>query len=535
MKFNLRLTTFKAKLISLMIGVTFISLLVASSGLAIIQIKNFRNSLEQSTISNAAILAFNLAPALVFDDKDSAKQLLSSFKTSPHVNTANVYKINDQNELTLITRFPEGTFDAPATNIRDYLTPYFNGRAHQLTYPIELDGDVIGYIYIQSTFSQIDEFKSEMTKTFIITMLVCLLLALVISLKFQRILLRPLSNLVALTEKISRNKDYSLRVENTSGDEFSHLAHSFNHMLEKIQKRDHRQKEVEDEIRQLNLHLEDKVHERSIELEKANESLLGTLDELNRSQKQLVEREKMASLGGLVAGIAHEVNTPIGIGVTAVSHLGELLRQLESRYDTNNIRKTDMTQFFENANEGVSITSRNLARAADLVQSFKQVAVDQSSDNVRSFAIKEYFHEILMSLRPQLKKVAHKIDLECEDNLIVRCNPGAVSQILTNLIMNSLIHGFEGIEQGSMSIVIKKTDQHVCITYADDGVGMAPEALERIFEPFYTTRRGQGGSGLGTHLVYNLVTQSLHGSISARSALGEGLKFEINFTEAVQA
>jgi len=526
-----QLTTFKSKLISLMIGVTFISLLAASFGLAIVQIKNFRNSLEASTLSTTAILSFNLAPALVFDDSDSAKQLLSSFETLPQVTMASVYRVDDQDDLALVASYP-AELGAPVNNIKAYLTPRFDGQEYQLTYPIELDGDVIGYLYIQSKFDQLDAFKLQMTEVVIITMLLCLLLALVISLKFQSILLRPLSHLVALTRKVSDDKDYSIRVENTSNDEFSHLAQSFNHMLEQIQQHDCRQREVEDEIRELNLHLEEKVNKRAIALERANKSLLGTLDELHRSQKQLVEREKMASLGGLVAGIAHEVNTPIGIGVTAVSHLGSMLSQLEERYKGNTLREKDLTQFLENANEGVTITCKNLARAADLIKSFKQVAVDQSSDNVRLIEINDYFHEILLSLRPQIKQVDPKINIVCGEGLLVRCNAGALAQILTNLIMNSLIHGVVDVEHGSIDIAIHKSGKNICLTYADNGVGMPQDTLERIFEPFYTTRRGQGGSGLGTHLVYNLVTQALHGTILATSKLGEGLQFEINFSEA---
>jgi len=527
-----QLTTFKAKLVSLMIGVTFISLLVASFGLAVVQIKNFRNSLEASTLSTTAILSFNLAPALVFDDSDSARQLLSSFETLPQVTMASVYSVDERGELALVASYPV-ELDTPVSNIKAYLTPRFNGQEHQLTYPIELDGDVIGYLYIQSSFDQLDAFKLQMTEVVIITMVLCLLLALAISLKFQSILLRPLSHLVELTQKVSDDKDYSIRVDDKSNDEFSHLAQSFNHMLEQIQLHDRRQREVEDEIRELNLNLEEKVHKRAIALERANESLLGTLDELHRSQKQLVEREKMASLGGLVAGIAHEVNTPIGIGVTAASHLGSLLSQLEERYKTNTLREKDLTYFLENANEGVSITCKNLARAADLIKSFKQVAVDQSSDNVRLLEINDYFHEILLSLRPQIKKVAPQINVVCDEGLLIRCNAGALAQILTNLIINSLIHGFEGVEHETINIVINKLEENIRLTYDDNGVGMSQDALECIFEPFYTTRRGQGGSGLGTHLVYNLVTQALHGTISATSKHGEGLRFEINFPEAI--
>jgi len=185
----------------------------------------------------------------------------------------------------------------------------------------------------------------------------------------------------------------------------------------------------------------------------------------------------------------------------------------------------------ENANECVTITFNNLGRAADLVKSFKQVAVDQSSDSVRTILVADYFHEILMSLRPQLKKTAHKVELQCDPHFEISCHAGALSQILTNFIMNSIIHGFENIDQGLITISITKRDQRIFLTYSDNGVGMEADALSRIFDPFYTTRRGTGGSGLGAHVVYNLVTQALNGNIVTHSEPGKGLTFEIDFPE----
>jgi len=515
-----------------MVGVTFISLLVASSGLSIIQFENFRKSLAESTLSSTAILAYNLAPTLVFDDAPSANLLLSSFETLPHIQEAKAYRINIQENLVLVASYPKGMLDTNVKDIKKYLVSHFEGQNFQLTYPIEVDDELIGYLYIRSEFTQLSQFQMQMLMVAIATMIICLLLALLISIKFQGILLRPLGKLLELTQDVSRNKDYSVRVESMSNDEFSHLALSFNDMLQEIQRHAHNQKKIENEIRQLNLHLEDKVKERTIALEQTNQSLKSTLNELNESQEQLVEKEKMASLGSLVAGIAHEVNTPIGIGVTAVSHLSDTLKQLEEKFHSSDLRKQDLSEFLIIANEGVAITFNNLVRAADLVKSFKQVAVDQSSENIRSLDVKAYLHEILMSLRPQLKKVMHDIDLKFEQDLIINCNAGALSQILTNLIMNSLIHGFDGIQQGTIQIKITKEDSQIYLSYEDNGSGMPTDSLKCLFEPFFTTRRGKGGSGLGAHLIYNLVRQGLNGKISVSNKITGGLKFEIKFPEA---
>ncbi|MFK5986909.1 MAG: ATP-binding protein [Pseudomonadota bacterium] len=289
--------------------------------------------------------------------------------------------------------------------------------------------------------------------------------------------------------------------------------------------------QLEHELKAFSKELESKVKMRTMELQKSNQSLRKTLDDLNETQIQLVEQEKMASLGSLVAGIAHEVNTPIGICVTAISHLEMILTQLNHKFESQDLSKKDFKTAMKDSFDTVNITTNNLFRAAKLIKSFKQVAVDQSSDNIRSFNIYEYIQEVLMSLRPQLKKVAHKVEVNCDKDMFAQCNAGALSQILTNLIMNSLIHGFEGIKQGKIYIIVKKEQQFVHVIYSDNGVGMPADLLKHIFEPFFTTRRGQGGSGLGTHLVYNLVTQSLKGNISVSCAENAGLRFEITFPE----
>ena len=524
-------SSFKAKLIGLMIGVTFISLLVASVGLTVVQVKNFRNSLESSTLSNMEILSFNLIPMLVFDDSDSAQRLLTSLKTRPHVKEAEVYRLDELEGMVFVARYPEGGKHYVHKDIREYITPEFFGEQHYLTHPIVLDGETVGYLYVYSVFDELGRFQLEIIGTVVIIMIVCLLLALIIALKYQAILLRPLRLLVEVTEEISINKDYSLRADSTGNDELSHLALGFNTMLDEIETHDRQQRQAKLDIRELNLSLEETVKKRTVALELANQSLLTTLDQLSRSQNQLVEQEKMASLGGLVAGIAHEINTPVGIGVTAVSHMGELVAQLESEHRAKMLRPQDLDRFLVNANECVDITFNNLGRAADLVKSFKQVAVDQSSDSVRTILVADYLHEILMSLRPQLKKTAHEVELQCSPHLQIRCHAGALSQILTNFIMNSLIHGFQNIDKGVINISITKRDQRISLTYSDNGVGMDADALSRIFDPFYTTRRGHGGSGLGAHVVYNLVTQALNGNIVAKSELGEWLAFEIDFPE----
>ena len=264
-------------------------------------------------------------------------------------------------------------------------------------------------------------------------------------------------------------------------------------------------------------------------LRQSNQRLESSLNHLRETQQQLIESEKMASLGGLVAGITHDVNTPIGISVTAASYLREKLDSLDSALTNKELTQQQLQKFIEEGRESLSLLDNNLHRASDLISSFKQVAVDQASDAIRDINVKRYIEELIQSLQPHLKKTKHKIELNCADDLFIRCPAGALSQIFTNLILNSLRHAFDGIEQGTMIIDIELRDSQLHVVYKDDGNGLSEDALAKLFDPFFTTKLNDGGSGLGTHIVRNLVTQTLQGDIDATSQPGEGLTYTFSF------
>lgn len=285
-------------------------------------------------------------------------------------------------------------------------------------------------------------------------------------------------------------------------------------------------KNAENEIRKLNEELEARVQLRTAELE-------ASLDTLKRTQKHLVESEKMVSLGRLVAGVAHEVNTPLGVAVTAASYLQEKTADMFACISKDAPDAGETVRFLEAARESSGMILTNLSRAADLIRSFKQVAVDQSAEVRRRFNVAQYIGEVLSSIRPEFKKIKHTITVNCPDTLEIDSYPGVLAQILTNLIMNSFIHGFEKNAGGDIIIDIAQMDNEIRIGYGDNGKGMDPDTLEKIFEPFFTTMRSHGGTGLGMHLVYNLVTQSLGGRILCTSQEGKGTLFDIRFPEGI--
>ena len=281
-------------------------------------------------------------------------------------------------------------------------------------------------------------------------------------------------------------------------------------------------KKTNQELRKNQNELEKRVQQRTIELEES-------FDNLKNTQEQLIQTEKMASLGRLVAGVAHEINTPIGIAITASSYLEHTSKEFHQLVNNNNISKKMLANYIETTTTSSKLIQSNLNRAAELIQGFKEVAVDQSSDEIREFDLKEYFNEILASLHPKIKRSHCKVDVSCPENISVNTSPGAIAQIMTNLVINAIVHGFEGKDNGSITILVKVDNNHINLTFQDDGCGIHPNNLNNIFEPFFTTKRGKGGSGLGMHIVYNLVTQSLHGSIKCISTLGEGTSFMIRF------
>jgi PAS domain S-box-containing protein len=274
------------------------------------------------------------------------------------------------------------------------------------------------------------------------------------------------------------------------------------------------QKQVELEVKKLNDQLEDKVNTRTAALTESNKQITETLEQLKRTQLTLVESEKMASLGSLVAGVAHEINTPIGISVTAASFLQEEIDTLTIKMRENSLTRSYVEKLIERISESGRLLNNSLNRAANLVSSFKQVAVDQSSEACYSFKLADNLNQVITSLKHKLKQVPGEVHVSCPEDLSIYSFPGSFAQIYSNLLLNSIIHGFENW-QGKCDIYIDITQvgSDLQIDYRDTGKGIGADIAERIFDPFVTSKRGSGGSGLGTHIVYNIVKQLLKGDI----------------------
>ncbi|MGH8498440.1 MAG: two-component regulator propeller domain-containing protein, partial [Methylococcales bacterium] len=249
-------------------------------------------------------------------------------------------------------------------------------------------------------------------------------------------------------------------------------------------------KQHEIALAEINVELEKRVTQRTNALSKVNADLQTTIDQLTQTQQQLVESEKMAALGGLVAGVAHEINTPLGIGVTAASFLDTEVKRLQKSLQDNSLSKSELESISQNVGESSQLILRNLYRADKLVRSFKQVAVDQSSEETRVINLHAYIEEVLVSLQPAIKKTPHEVHLYCKDTLVFETYPGAIYQILVNLVMNALLHAFPNNEKGKINILITQDRNVALIEFRDNGCGMPEDIRRKVFDPFFTTRRG---------------------------------------------
>ncbi|MCK4664714.1 MAG: GAF domain-containing protein [Bacteroidales bacterium] len=262
------------------------------------------------------------------------------------------------------------------------------------------------------------------------------------------------------------------------------------------------------------------------ELEQQKEELQITLNNLEKTQQQLVESAKMAALGNLVAGVAHEINTPIGIGLAASSTLLNKSKTLRELYNSQKMTKPDLEEYIASSILANELIYNNLERTGELVKSFKQVSVDQSTESQRVFNLQKYLTDIVRSLHSKLKQKNITIETNCKENLEINSYPGVFAQIFTNLILNSITHGFKNKKTGEISIDAKTVKNNLIIEYSDNGIGIKEEILPKIYDPFFTTNMIEG-TGLGMNIVYNLITQKLKGSIDCISRLNQGVYFII--------
>lgn len=289
-----------------------------------------------------------------------------------------------------------------------------------------------------------------------------------------------------------------------------------------------------DAIKKANSDLEFRVKERTRELSESNMLLNKALEQRNEVRLQLLEMENMAALGTMMSSLTHEINTPIGVAITASTYLKAMQQSSQDMFNDNTLKRSDLEAFYAECNEASDIIERNLNRTSQLIRTFKQLSVDQHSQEARPLNLCLYIDEVLLSLKPRLKRYGHVFCIDVNADLEIRSNPGALSQILINLIMNSAQHAFEAGESGQITIKARlETDSqlnhHLFLAYSDNGKGMTEHTVSNIYKPFFTSARHAGGTGLGMHICYNLAVEALNGSIDCESSVGKGTKIILRF------
>jgi signal transduction histidine kinase len=326
----------------------------------------------------------------------------------------------------------------------------------------------------------------------------------------------------------AENLNEALMLSNRANtkDELDFLVDSINKTRINLQQDIVKREEAENALINLSAELEIKVYDRTAKLEQSNKQLQQSLDDLTLAKDQLVQSEKMASLGQLVAGVAHEVNTPLGICVTSISAMSETVGDLKKGLESQQLTKVQLTKNLSLLAEYQTIIERSINKAVELIRSFKSVAVDQHSDDQIDINLAEHVQNVITTVKTMFKHKSYQIKLELDQDLRILTYPSAWNQILTNFMMNSHYHGFDGRKKGLITINFATKNNHLIFNYSDDGNGVDESVREKIFDPFVTTKRGQGGSGLGLNIVFNLITVKLGGTVQCLDT-EQGCHFEV--------
>jgi|GEM_PF-1937195 len=388
--------------------------------------------------------------------------------------------------------------------------------------PLLLPGREEGYLqYGLSTRSLVDAVVKEQRNSLVRSCTVLLVVFAIMFFLGMRIS-RRLKEITLASQAIVSG-DYLHSIQVSGSDELAILSQHFNIMASEINRKI-------SEITELNQQLEDRVARRTSELAHAYKLQEEHLQHLQDTKDQLVYSEKLAGLGSLVAGVAHELNTPLGNALTITTTLSDKIKEAHQAYENGRLKRTDLDRLFSTISEADVLLVNNISRAAELISSFKTIAVDQTSEMRRSFNLRKILLELELTLRLQLKQKKISLEIDVEPDINMDSFPGPLTQIIVNLFNNALIHAFDGREQGLIRLVASTdndSDGKLIISFQDNGCGISKENILKIFDPFFTTKLGQGGSGLGLHISYNIVHGVLGGSISVQSVIGKGTEFLI--------
>ena len=517
------------------LGVAFLVLIVTLASIIYVIESEEELKLENKTRIWANSLAQASMSYLVENPKDARKKAKAKLKeliNSNYINYIHIYKKNGD-DVTYFTGFNKSIYYPSIPNkiaqIEVLSTPQHNKKNLECIVKIENNKEIVGYLYIQSSKKSLNDLSRKLTFIAIFLLLFGLCVFLILTYKIKNKINQDITIIVESIQEISTSKNYDKRIDPVSIIELDVLAKNINILLNRTTKHLTKKDDTHQQTLLQNTLLAEKVKARTDALKESNQELLSTLEKLHQFQGQLVETEKMASLGEMVAGIAHEINTPVGLGVTASTLLNDRLIEIKNAFEDKSLKSSQLKKFLTQGEENIGIIYRNLDRAAKLISSFKRVAVDQSSIENLPLNFKTLLDEVTLTLQSKLNEHQVKLAIDCPEDLIIESKASSINQVFVNLILNSIIHGFENKLDGEINISVLYLSGQLHISYKDNGIGISENIKTKIFDPFTTTKRGSGGSGLGLHLVFNIITQALNGHIDFESDGEWGTKFNIIF------
>lgn len=524
---GLRALSIRAKVISLILFVSISVLMISGSISLYTEYHSVKSGLKNQLSSFSKLIGNRSTAALAFFDEKTALENLSTLEVIPNIQLACLYDATG-NRFAYFSRALNNTSSCFESEEKHTEFMLNDKNLFSAEYQI-LDGDdKLGRIYLYSSYQPIYDHIYDRLIILLANVTIGIILAIILASWLQKVISNPISLIHDSANEIIEKSDYSIRAPRTTNDEIGRMANSFNRMLETIESKNRdleqqieKRQDAEDALREMNTELEDRINLRTVELASKNEELNEALAILKQAQDELVQSEKLASLGSIVAGVAHELNTPIGIGVTAATTIEANIKGFRKKYENNQISKLDLEQFMETTETAMSLIMANLSRGSELVKGFKQVAVDQTSEKRRKFMLDEVISEIVLTVQPQFKHTPHTIITSIHKDIELDSYPGPFGQVMTNLIMNALTHGFHENMEGELQITVKrKGEGYVIVSVKDNGLGIQAEHLKHVFDPFFTTKMGQGGSGLGMHISYNIITGIMGGKMNISSTPG---------------
>jgi signal transduction histidine kinase len=510
----------KTQLVTLAMSVVIIALLAAGLTLFWRDRIESRDSLQRELLSVAYLIGNRSSAALTFGDAGGAQENLSALSTHPLIGMACLVDAVNRPVATYARAGGQPLHCEWREPLRN---EYIGGIGAALMVQIPVfSGEIqVGALQLISVVDPLAERRRSQLVSLGISLGLALLLVIPIALWLRRTITQPLDQVRAVANAIVDSGSYSLRVPDLGRHEVGKLGQALNAMLDTIARQNAELGASQGQLQQLNAELEQRVEHRTEELENSNRSLQEVIEQLRRAQTELVQREKLASLGALVAGVAHELNTPLGNGVVVGTTLMQEVDDLIGIVDEGKVSRIALNQSLARLQQGTNLLVRNLDRASELIRHFKQVAVDQTSENRRKFNLAEVVREIAETVQPQFKHTPHRVELDIQPDLMLDSYPGPLGQVVTNMLLNALNHAFAHVETGVVRVVGRSLPHNsVHLTVSDNGSGIAAEHLGRVFDPFFTTKLGQGGSGLGMHISYNIVTVTLGGTLQVRNEGG---------------